>query len=113
MQTVLLKGKSGTTYKCEVYRMSMLGSFDQLEEVKAVYVFFRAPQACIYVGETKDVNDRLSEDHHQIDCIREKKATHILIYRDGKDSSLKKKSGRLKIEKDLKDRYDPECQQES
>ena len=119
MPTVKLTGSSGSTYKCEVYPMCMFGSFSGLAEVKAVYMFARVERdartgkrksVAIYVGETEDVNDRLDEDHHQIDCIREKGATHIFIYRDEEDTSLKKKKGRLKIEDDLKKRYHPECQ---
>ena len=123
MKTVNLTGSSGTTYKCEVYPMSMFGSFDDLKGVKAVYMFARARrdaqtkkfkfEAAVYVGETKDVHGRLDEGHHQIDCIREKEANRIYIYRDEEDASLRKKKGRLQIEQDLKQRYDPECQRET
>ena len=70
-------------------------------------------KAAVYVGQTKDVHSRLDEGHHQIDCIREKGANRIYIYRDEGDASLRKKEGRLQIERDLKQRYDPECQRET
>ena len=99
--------------------MSMFGSFDDLEEVEAVYMFARVWRdaqtrrgkcRAVYVGETKDVDDRLDEDHHQIDCIRGKKATHIFIYRDEDDVLLSLKDHRLFIEADLMC-YRLECQQ--
>lgn len=86
MSTINLTGSSGTTYKCEVYPMSTFGSFDDLEGVKAVYMFARARRdaltrkikfEAVYVGQTKDVHSRLDEGHHQIDCIREKGEFHL------------------------------------
>lgn len=77
MQTITLEGTTGSAYEFEIYPMSMFGSFDHLEHVEAVYVFARQKSnkkfRAVYIGETKNVDDRLDEDHHQIDCIREKK----------------------------------------
>ena len=113
MQTITLKGTMGSTYEFEIYPMSRFGSFDCLESVEAVYVFARQKSnkkfRAVYIGETKNVDDRLDEDHHQIDCIREKKATHIFIYRDEEDPLLEEAYYRRIIEDDLM-HYRPECQ---
>ena len=110
---------NGVTYETEIHPMTKFGSFDDLDGVEAVYMFARVKTdaqtrkgkfQAVYVGETGDVNDRLRETHHQIACIRRKKATHIFIYRDEDDALLKEDDGRRSIEDDWIQRYRPECQ---
>ena len=117
----MLKGISGLTYEAEIYPMSELGSFDDLDGVEAVYMFARLTLnaqtqkrkiKAVYIGETKNVHKRLREEHHRMVDIRERKATLIIIhrYRDEEDALLKTKWGRGFIENDLIQRYRPECQ---
>lgn len=116
-----LTGSTGSTYEVEVYPMSKFGSFFDLDEIEAVYMFVRITTdaqtrkrkfRAVYVGETKDVNDRLREGHHRIADIRKRAATHIFIYRDEEDASLESEDGRRFIENDLIQRYRPLCQKE-
>ena len=108
------------TYECEMHPMSMFGSFDDMEEVKAVYMFARVRKdsgtnrwtfRAVYIGETKDVKDRLRAAHHRIDDIRQKRATHIFVYRDENDPLLDEAEDRRLIEADLM-HYRPLCQPE-
>ena len=108
------------TYECEIHPMGMFGSFDDFEEVKAVYMFARVttnPQTrkstfrAVYIGETEDVKKRLRTGHHRIADIRRKRATHIFIYRDEEDPLLDEAETRRLIEDDLM-HYRPLCQPE-
>ena len=82
MRTVTLTGSTGSTYKFEIYSINKLGSFDDLEEVEAVYMFARVTTdarmqrrkfRAVYIGETEDVKGRLDTGHHRIADIKKKK----------------------------------------
>ena len=120
-----VEGKSGTKYSLEVFPLSKLGSFP---DVDMVYVFTKRRKKkengkqvyrhkVVYVGESGvseakgrkkgDPDTRLTKDHEKLACIEKEGATHIGTYSG--DSELATKKGRLKIEKDLVDAYDPPC----
>ena len=102
-------------YEFVAYPISRLGKLKDLKGVKAVYVFLRAKKKekvkFIYIGETKNVYERLDSGHHRYKCIKKEGATHILIHMDENNPLLRTKEGRQFVEDDLM-HYRPACQPE-
>ena len=124
---ITLGGASGTSYELGIYPIANLGGFP---DVNVVYVFIKTTYdkktkryrtKAIYVGESGvsksadkksgDPDNRLTNSHSQIKCIREEGATHVGLYTGiyNSDPKLKSKTGRLAIEKDLRLKLNPPC----
>ena len=121
------RGASGSSYELGIYSIDNLGNFP---DINVVYVFFkitydqktkRSHTKAIYVGESGvskitdekpgDPDNRLTNRHSRIECIREEGATHVGLYTGtyNSDQKLKSKTGRLAIEKDLRLKLNPPC----
>lgn len=104
--TMAFTGKSGKNYEFDVYSLS---AADQLS-IPAVYFVTkrhknsnnRFSHKRIYVGESEDVSDRLDNHHKQL-CFEREGANCICVFRKSDEDA------RLRIEKDLIDKYDPPC----
>ena len=106
LDTVALRGRSGETYKFNVYPMDT-----NFNAVGAVYVVSRRSKnqevkkyqyRILYVGETGDLSTRF-DDHHKADCFAQNKANCICVHRD--DDQVY----RLFIENDLTKLWNPPC----
>lgn len=122
MATIALEGlpepddECGLEYEFEVYPYSKMGEFDgeEFEETEAVYAFARFNKQTkkfriVYIGETKNLSERLTSSHHQKDCIEREGSTHVLIHKDMTNPLLWNKDTREFMEEDLM-HYRPLCQ---
>ena len=98
---ILLEGVSGSKWQFEVYPLSTTWN-----HVPSVYVVARlTPErryAILYVGQTEDIADRLS-NHHKEHCFRRNGWTHILVHQESSERT------RRLIEADLIQKYRPAC----
>ena len=96
---ITLTGVSGKQYPFGAYpRTSSWNS------VAGVYVILRdtAGGTVLYVGETEDLKQRLS-NHHRQACFDRNNWTHLAFLGEGSETQ------RLQIERDLMDKYQPVC----
>jgi excinuclease UvrABC nuclease subunit len=103
-ETIVAKGISGNQYKFWVYPWR-----HQLKAAGGVYMVLKvsetmlAPQySVLYVGQTKDLNERFDE-HHKQGCFNRSGKTHIGAILESAESK------RLVIESDLIASYNPSC----
>ena len=98
---IQLVGASGSSWQFESYPTST-----SWNHVPCVYVVARlTPErryAILYVGETEDIADRLS-NHHKAQCFRRNGCTHILVHQERSERT------RRLIEADLIRNYGPAC----
>ena len=104
--TVTWMAQSGKTYST---RLHPIGA--KFTPTDGIYIFCRqTPQdrlAAIYVGETDNLQRRLSEQlasHHRWDCIKAEGATHICELQVSGGAAV-----RLAIEEDLRKGLDAPC----
>ena len=105
LATVKFTGKSGTPYEFNVYPFNTI-----FKDVPAVYFVTKRYQNDkggyshdeIYVGETHDLSDRF-DNHHKADCFAYHDANAICVHQEGNHKK------RLEIESDLRDKYNPPC----
>jgi len=101
--------QSGTEYTFKVYSLDTKFNKDY----EAVYFVTKRVKKTnggyshirIYVGETGDLSTRF-DNHHKQDCFDENGANCICIYGEQDEKT------RLKIEKDLIEKYNPPCNSE-
>ena len=106
--TIAFTGVSGSKYEFTAYSRNT-----EFKAVGAVYFMTRRQKksgakyshTLIYVGETGDLSGR-PLSHHRKACFDKEGANCVCIYLEGT------KTTRLKIETDLRDNYDPPCNQE-
>jgi hypothetical protein len=91
-------GGSGTSYEYFVHQLPVTFNADQ----NGNYIYSKKNDqghwVPIYIGQG-DLADRVSDDHHQADCINKKGATHVHVHLNQKDSA------RTAEESDLLARY--------
>ena len=99
--SITMQGSSGATYEFEVHPWGT--SFNS---VGAVYSVLRARvdgrYDVLYVGQTDDLNRRLS-NHERQPCFDRNHKTHVGARGESTEAR------RLKVERDLIDFYDPDC----
>lgn len=92
-------GRSGTDYMYVIHKLPVDFSANQ----DGNYIFSKKNDngqwVPIYIGEG-DLADRISDTHHQADCIKQKGATHIHEHLNPKEKD------RTAEEKDLLARYE-------
>lgn len=104
--TLTLKGASGATYSFDVYPADA----NWAENIACVYYVSKRTEkpggggshTAIYVGETEDLKDRHA-DHHKQKCFEKHGYNCISIHHE------KSAKARLQIEEDLREAYDPPC----
>lgn len=101
---VTLTGVSGSKYEFEAYSIDT-----RLHHDGVVYFITErsvnrgiVSHSHLYVGQTADLSDRFV-DHHKQACFDRHGANCICIHKEN-DEGL-----RLKIERDLREQYDPPC----
>lgn len=99
--TINWPGKSGKTYKYEIYPINTT-----FKAEAGNYIFAKETQSNqwtpIYIGETEDLSTRF-DNHHKMDCIERQKATHIHAHLNSD------KDARLTEEADLIAKWNPPC----
>ena len=95
------KGASGRTYEYHVYKIGT-----QFKHLPGNYIYARVKRGfwdASYVGQTKDLGDRLA-DHEALPCVRRQGATHIHVHvnEDGEKA-------RVAEEADLIVEHQPVC----
>ena len=91
-EKLLWKGATGYTYQYSVYPTSDVTPPDE----DGNYIFCRAEYLtnnqikynAIYIGQG-NLKDRVGDNHHKIDCIREKNPTHVCLRINTNDSDRK------------------------
>lgn len=104
--SVTFKGKSGTEYEFDVYKLNTLFK----DDYAAVYCITKREQnkpgshshTMIYVGETGELGNRL-DNHHKQRCFEQHNANCVCVLGEPNEQT------RLKIEADLIANYDPDC----
>jgi len=73
------KGKSGTDYTYYIWPLP--ATFDPDQDGNYIFSKKNADGLWvpIYIGQG-DLADRVSDDHHQADCIKKKGATHVHVH---------------------------------
>lgn len=106
--TYIFTGDSGTMYKFNVYpkdtNFKALGAvyFITQRYEKTPGNFHHHP---IYVGQSGDISKRF-DNHHRVNCFERHNWNCICIHQDSSEIS------RIQKERDLIERYDPDCNQE-
>lgn len=107
--TIAFTGASGATYDFDVYPW---GTGFKKDYGAVYFVTKRGKNAeggyshtRIYLGETEDLSTRF-DNHHKQDCFDRNEANCICIHGEQDESA------RLRIEKDLIDKYHPPCNDE-
>lgn len=78
-------GTSGTTYTYHVYTLPQ--TFSKKQDGNYIYVTIVNNQwNPIYIGEG-DLGERVSENHHQAECISKKGATHVHAHLNSSEKS--------------------------
>lgn len=102
MATVTWTGNSGRTYTYEVYPVGT--SFN---DVPANYIFTRRSSdgvhTALYVGQTDNLEERITPAHHKWSCAKLHGITHIHVHQNAAEST------RLAEERDLLARMSPVC----
>jgi hypothetical protein len=103
--TVTFTGASGKSYKFNVYSWDT--SFNAVAGVYAITKRYKDSgggykHKVVYVGETGDLSGRF-DAHHKADCFERENANCKCTYREDTEST------RQRIERDLIEEYDPEC----
>ena len=102
-QTINWHGKADKAY---YYWILPIGS--SMKPEPGNYVFARETEpgrfAPLYIGQTGNLKERLTDDHEKMPCIRERGATHIHTH-----ASSEIKGDRLSEESDLIERLNPPC----
>jgi hypothetical protein len=94
LDTVTIKGKSGTGYIFDVYDFSQ--AFKQVGAVYTILKYEIQPGTTswwykyVYVGETGDLSTRFY-DHHKEECFQREGANRIAIQLDSSEKSRKDK----------------------
>ena len=101
-ETTTFLGTSGKSYTFEVYDISTLGNFNA---VRGVYVFSKGTRTPVYIGETRNAKDRLTESHPERGCVRRNGATKICFHQMANSTAAQRRV----VEKDLVDHYQPAC----
>ena len=103
-ETTTFTGRSGATYQFEVYALSALGTFN---DVQGVYVFasnsLLGGYRPLYIGETEHANQRLTTSHEKLPCVRRNGGTIICFMRTHTHGD------RTMVEQDLIRAYNPVC----
>ncbi len=77
-------GESGTGYEYFIHELPVTFSANQ----DGNYIFSKKNDegrwVPIYIGQG-DLAERISDDHHQADCIKKKRATHIHVHLNKKE----------------------------
>ena len=106
--TITFQGKSGNDYSFTAYSRD-----NAFSEIGAVYFVTqrtkntngRFSHKRIYVGETGDLSDRPA-NHHRAECFDRENANCVCVYVESDEAS------RLTIEADIRENYNPICNQE-
>ena len=103
VSTISINGASGKTYNFNVYPLSSLGNF---KEFKCCYAFTTtaynpvADREILYIGETVNAKNRLTNSHEKVPCVRRNGGRYICIH--ATDSHVA-------VEKDLLANRNPVC----
>lgn len=103
MVTITFTGSSGAKYTFNIYSISDLGTFN---EVQGVYIFTRENDnrhRALYIGETGDASDRLTTSHEKLPCVEENDGSHICLMTTSNEGE------RMAAETDLIRAYSPVC----
>jgi hypothetical protein len=98
--TLTLKGKSGSSYTFEVYKLNT-----DFKALGGLYLFTKADGTThthIYLGQTQDLSSRFT-NHHKEQCIDKHGGTHISV------RVMNAEKERLAAEKDLLAIYNFPC----
>ena len=104
VQLVNWQGQSGADYQFEI-----LEPDNEPKSVAGLYIYARSETGgwrAIYIGQAKDLKDRLS-NHNKMDCIERNGATHVhlAVVSGGEDT-------RRHYEADLIARWNPPCNEQ-
>jgi hypothetical protein len=108
LANIELTGKSGTKYAFAAYPRT-----DTFKALGAVYFMTKrtidtagtGTHTWVYVGETSDLSDR-PLNHERKDCFDKQRANCVLLYLE------EDRTKRLNIETDLRQAYNPPCNQQ-
>ena len=92
-ETVVWTGGSGTKYTYHVY--SLPRSFNTGQNGN--YIFAKKTATgwdAVYIGEG-DLGERISENHHKWDCIKEKGAGHVHVHLNTDEQARKSEESDL------------------
>lgn len=100
---ILWSGKSGTEYR---YLIFPIGA--TFKPVAGNYIFTRQTEngrfRPIYIGETDNLEKRLTTNHEKMPCINRHGGTHIHVHTSSGDVIARQKE-----ESDIRDKWNPPC----
>lgn len=105
VEYVSWQGQSGFNYQFEI-----LAPNGAISKIAGLYIFAQSgPQGwrAIYIGQAGDLNDRLTNAHEKMPCIKENGATHLHLAVAPDDEEVRKQQ-----ETDLIARWQPVCNEQ-
>lgn len=102
-RTIMWSGISGEKYK---YWINLIGA--PFKPVVGNYIFAKETKPRewipIYVGETDNLQRRLTPNHEKMPCIKRYGGTHIHTHSSSDDEAIRQKE-----EADIIDKWNPPC----
>jgi len=101
--TILWDGKTGKEYKYLIYPIGTT-----FKRVAGNYVFTKETKPHewkpIYVGETDNLEQRLTANHEKLPCVKKHGGTHVHVHTSSDDTTIRQKE-----ESDIRDKWNPPC----
>ncbi len=104
--TIMWTGVSDQKYEYWIYRIgasfkSEPGNYIFAKVTKSTESKYWTP---LYVGETDDLNRRLTPNHEKMPCVKRNGGTHVHVHISSKDEATRQKE-----EADIRDKWNPPC----
>ncbi len=102
-RTIMWSGASGKEYK---YWIFLIGT--SFKPVPGNYIFAKETKpntwTPIYVGETDNLQRRLTSNHEKMPCVKRNAGTHVHSHTSSDDASVRQKE-----EADIIEKWNPPC----
>lgn len=106
-RTIMWSGKSGQEYKYWIF--PIIGT--SFEPVAGNYIFARETKphtwTPVYIGETENLQNRLTTNHEKMPCINRYGGTHVHTHTSSSSDTIRRQE-----EADIRSNWNPPCNQE-